>query len=57
MRVLVVVDCSLNLKMMKRAVDRLSEELVQGNIVFAIEERDDGITAMILALVIWCPHE
>jgi len=45
-----VDDSSLNRKIMKRAVDWLSEEFAQGNIMFTIEERDDSITAMTLAL-------
>ena len=53
-RVVVVDDSSLNRKIMKRAVHWLSEEFAQGNIVFTIEERDDSITAMTLALVIRC---
>jgi len=46
MRVLVVDDSDLNRRVMRRAVERLSKEYFnKNNMVFIIDEADDGLTA------------
>eukprot|EP01042_Synura_sphagnicola_P000296 gene296-biopygen313 len=59
-RVLVVDDSGLNRKVMRRAVERLSSEYVQNNVIFVIDECNDGVTAyeaVTRALDKQCPYD
>ena len=44
-RVLVVDDSELNRKVIRRAVERLGVDYVRNEILFSIDEADDGVTA------------
>ena len=45
LRVLVVDDSDLNRRVVRRAVERLSAEYVHKNVVFTVEDCDDGVSA------------
>ena len=59
-RVLVVDDSELNRKVIKRSVDRLAAEYYQKNVVFFIDQCDDGTSAcesVARSLELRCPYD